>query len=77
MIGLPTTTIGLTSRFMRRTAGWLQETLCPEAAYGVRLGLGDTPPGVPEPATWAMMLVGFAGLGVALRSRRMRAAAIG
>jgi hypothetical protein len=26
--------------------------------------------GVPEPATWAMMLVGFGGLGVVLRSRR-------
>jgi hypothetical protein len=25
---------------------------------------------VPEPATWAMMLVGFGGLGAALRSRR-------
>ena len=28
---------------------------------------------VPEPATWAMMLVGFGGLGVALRSRRRTA----
>ena len=27
-------------------------------------------PGVPEPATWAMMLVGVAGLGAALRSTR-------
>ena len=27
-------------------------------------------PAVPEPATWALMLLGFAGIGVALRSRR-------
>jgi len=26
-------------------------------------------PGVPEPATWAMMLLGFAGIGMALRGR--------
>jgi hypothetical protein len=30
---------------------------------------------VPEPATWAMMLVGFAGLGTAMRSRRKSVAA--
>jgi hypothetical protein len=29
----------------------------------------------PEPATWALMLAGFAGLGAALRSRRARRAA--
>ena len=29
---------------------------------------------VPEPATWAMMLAGFAGLGAAFRSRRARPA---
>ena len=28
---------------------------------------------VPEPTTWAMMLVGFAGIGAAARSRRKRA----
>lgn len=27
-------------------------------------------PAVPEPATWAMMLAGFGGLGAAMRSRR-------
>jgi hypothetical protein len=27
-------------------------------------------PAVPEPATWAMMLMGFAGIGVAMRRRR-------
>jgi len=30
---------------------------------------------VPEPATWAMMLVGFSGLGAALRSSRRRPSA--
>ena len=30
---------------------------------------------VPEPATWAVMLVGFGGLGVAMRSRRRISAA--
>ena len=31
-------------------------------------------PGIPEPATWAMMLLGFGGLGAMLRARRARAA---
>lgn len=31
----------------------------------------------PEPAAWALMLVGFGGLGAALRSRRRTAAAAG
>ena len=33
------------------------------------------PGGVPEPATWAMMLMGFGGLGALLRRRRGLAAA--
>jgi hypothetical protein len=28
--------------------------------------------GVPEPSTWAMMLIGFAGLGVAFRQSRRK-----
>ena len=31
---------------------------------------------VPEPSAWAMMLVGFGGLGMALRGARRRATAI-
>lgn len=27
---------------------------------------------VPEPATWAMMIIGFAGIGAALRTRRLQ-----
>ena len=36
---------------------------------GCSIGVGPTP-GVPEPASWALMITGFCGLGVALRSRR-------
>lgn len=37
-------------------------------------GFGGGGGGVPEPATWAMMLVGFGGLGVMMRRRRVVAA---
>lgn len=33
-----------------------------------------TPPTVPEPASWTMMIMGFGGLGAVLRSRRKRMA---
>jgi hypothetical protein len=49
-------------------------------ALGGTGGVGNEPPGVgaggvPEPASWAMMLIGFGGLGGALRSRRRAASA--
>ena len=34
------------------------------------LGLNTPVGGVPEPATWAMMLIGFGGIGAAMRTRR-------
>ena len=41
-------------------------------AGNVLLGGLSVTPGVPEPATWAMMLLGFAGIGAAVR-RKQRA----
>jgi hypothetical protein len=32
--------------------------------------------GVPEPATWAMMMIGFGGMGALLRRRRSQALAL-
>jgi hypothetical protein len=40
----------------------------------ISFGVGHPGDGVPEPATWAMMLVGFAGMGATLRTRRRAAA---
>ena len=37
---------------------------------GSGFGDGDFAVGVPEPLSWAMMLIGLAGLGAAFRSRR-------
>ena len=34
------------------------------------------PPPIPEPATWGMMLVGFAGIGMAIRRSRRRSGAL-
>jgi hypothetical protein len=38
-------------------------------------GPGDITVGVPEPTSWALMLAGFGGMGLALRSRRRTVAA--
>jgi hypothetical protein len=40
-------------------------------------GVAFAPTAVPEPATWAMMLMGFGGLGGLLRSARRRQAMLG
>lgn len=48
-----------------------------DSAYAENVGMPGTwsITAVPEPATWASMLVGFGGLGLAMRSRRKQAAA--
>ena len=39
-------------------------------AGNTQSAVGQQVPGVPEPATWGMMLLGFGGIGMALRRRR-------
>ena len=39
----------------------------PNGSYS---GTINIQPGVPEPATWAMMMLGFGGMGLAMRRRR-------
>lgn len=41
-----------------------------QALNQVRLNLAPSTPAVPEPGTWALMLLGFGGMGVAMRRRR-------
>lgn len=42
---------------------------------GILVGVSSSLAPTPEPGTWALMLAGFAGLGVALRSRRRQSCA--
>ena len=54
--------------------GFIDPTLTSDATAGTLLfspGVGQAP--VPEPSTWAMMLVGFVGLGFAAFRRLARA----
>jgi hypothetical protein len=55
--------------------GWDGALLCTNSSCLPNNSMvGGTVGNVPEPATWALMLAGFAGLGVAMRASRRRMA---
>lgn len=81
--GVNPTTIGFS------IAGVTLADLTPDTAFGKKVyfstdvvnsngntGYVGATLAVPEPATWAMMLVGFGGLGASLRSRRKQAVSV-
>lgn len=47
-------------------------TAGPSASYGGTINFNVPPPAVPEPATWAMMLLGFGATGLMMRRRNRR-----
>jgi hypothetical protein len=68
-LGGPANQTSLTlSNFLDRYQGF-STTNVNQANVTSAIGVG-TPGAVPEPATWAMMLLGFAGIGVSMRRRR-------
>lgn len=68
--GLTTANISFTGSSIEYNAAGLSFT---EAPYFIRLGLQTSTAGaVPEPATWAMMLLGFGFVGGAMRAAKRR-----
>ena len=66
--GAPGQTSITLSNFLDRYQGF-STTNVNQAAVTSAIGVG-TPGAVPEPATWAMMLLGFGGIGMAMRRGR-------
>lgn len=47
-------------------------TTTPQLVFGMAVRPGAVQPGVPEPATWAMLILGFGLIGGSMRVRRAR-----
>jgi hypothetical protein len=58
--------------YQGHTINFAVDTLQPPTGV---VGGGLAPPGVPEPATWGLMILGFGGVGSTLRASRRRKAA--
>jgi hypothetical protein len=78
-LGIPAPPFGTTTEFLAETGGVQDVTnlLITSAGNVFPADItvqvqSDVVEGVPEPSTWAMMLLGFAGLGFAFRQSRRR-----
>lgn len=58
------------SNFLDRYQGFDVDGVTSAVGQGTPGRGGGTPPPVPEPATWAMMLLGFGAIGAAMRRRQ-------
>jgi hypothetical protein len=51
---------------------WRADTFAIKFADRIPVGIDG---GIPEPAAWALMLIGFGGIGASLRAARRKAGA--
>ena len=73
--GWYSTDLTFTATSANETLSFLAYGNLPVPPFALVTGVTLTGPAVPEPSTWAMMLGGFGGLGLAARLRRRRTAA--
>jgi hypothetical protein len=65
---------GCTGAFIPHFGDVIFDTFGHSSNFGYLDNVAISTPTVPEPATWGLMLMGFAGLGGAIRSARRKAA---
>jgi hypothetical protein len=73
--------IGFSSNFFAQNASPLPDTFAFDlnfaagTKYGAQIAINEGVTAVPEPSTWAMLLLGFGGLGAATRWRNRQSVA--
>jgi hypothetical protein len=74
--GLGFTTVGGTSASLYFASAAQRYQLTTTSPFSSGYVTATATPAVPEPATWGMLLIGFGGVGFALRRRKALVAAV-